>query len=50
MLQGGNSPRWAAGEGQSRILLALHTAELHNFYDPGILGAQKGCICSAAKA
>lgn len=35
MLQGGNSPRGAAGEEQSRILLALHTAELHNLYDPG---------------
>lgn len=50
ILQPECSPCWAAEEEQTRILLVLHTALLLNFYDTGILGAQKRCICLEAKA
>lgn len=44
------SPCWAAEKQKTRILLVLHTALLLNFYDMGILGVQKCCICLEAKA
>lgn len=50
ILQSVCSPCWAAEEEQTRILLVLHSALLLNFYDTGILGAQKCCICLEAKA